>query len=35
MFYNIYLYITISYIKAIFFAYFVFYFGSEGFGQRF
>jgi len=35
MFYNIYLYITISYIKAIFFAYFVVYFGSEGFGQRF
>ena len=35
MFYIIYLYITISYIKAIFFAYFVVYFGSEGFGQRF
>ena len=35
MFCIIYLYITISYIKAIFFAYFVVYFGSEGFGQRF
>ncbi len=35
MFYNIFLYITISYIKAIFFGYFVVYFGSEGFGQRF
>ena len=35
MFYIIYLYITISYIKAIFFAYFVVYFGSEGFVLRF
>ena len=35
MFCIIYLYITISYIKAILFAYFVVYFGSEGFGQRF
>jgi len=35
MFYITLLYIIISYIKPIFFAYFVVYFGSEGFGQRF